>query len=536
MKKIYLFVLIFQIGFGLSAQNVSFTYESLNGISVASSACAVDMNGDFIDDVLTVQGTTITVYDMSGSLTATNEVFSISGMWNAPGWSIAAGDYNDDGYNDLLFGDSSSASFIKSDGDGYTFVSFPEYIFSQRTNFVDIDNDGNLDAFACHDVDQSHSYKNDGSGNMVLDLNFFPTLDVGGNYASIWTDYNNDGLVDMYLSKCRGGAPEGDPQRINLLYKNNGDGTFTESGEAANMNDGDQSWSTAFADFDNDGDMDAFISNISGTNKFMLNNGNGTFTNITGSTGINANDVGSWEVQAADFNNDGFVDIFSQMDYQLYLNNGDLTFTGQTLSSGEGGIGDFNNDGFLDFTSTNGVYFNTGNDNNWIKITVEGVESNRNGIGARIELHGEWGTQIREIRSGEGFSHMNSLNTYFGIGTSTEIDQLVVNWPSGNVDIVNNPQINETTHVVEGASLGITNIDFSDIEVFPNPAEKILTLLPTDGTIYESAIIYNINGKLVAYSKLPGKEIDVSALSSGTYILLVQDTEGKYLRTKFIKK
>ena len=124
---------------------------------------------------------------------------------------------------------------------------------------------------------------------------------------------------------------------------------------------------------------------------------------------------------------------------------------GETLLNPPSGVGeqaaqiqagDLNNDGFLDVQNGNKVYFNTPNANNWIKINLQGVISNRNGIGARVEIYGAWGKQIREIRSGHGFSHQSTLNAHFGIGTETQVTQVRVLWPSGQVDIINNPTIN----------------------------------------------------------------------------------------------
>src|SRR5690606_31790695 len=125
----------------------------------------------------------------------------------------------------------------------------------------------------------------------------------------------------------------------------------------------------------------------------------------------------------------GYIDIFSELDYALYLGNGDLTFTPQTLPFNNGGIGDFNNDGFLDVIFNNNLMINNGNDNNWIKINTLGIQSNKNGIGARVEIHGDWGIQIREVRAGQSFSPMSSLTVHFGLGTSTSIDSIVIKWP-----------------------------------------------------------------------------------------------------------
>ncbi|WP_300567566.1 FG-GAP-like repeat-containing protein [Flavobacterium sp.] len=519
---------------------ISFTPQT---ITSSSTICSVtDMNGDYLDDIVTVGTNQMTILKQLGAGGFTSTNYALPGLTAKPDWSIAAGDFDKNGFNDLTFGSASRLTIIKANATGtaYTEVPYPQNIFTQRTNFIDINNDGNLDLFACHDVAQSHSYKNDGLGNLAYDTSFFPTLAVGGNYASIWTDYDNDGDMDMYLAKCRGGAPVGDPQRINLLYKNNRIGpapsnTFTESGAAAGVNDGAQSWSTAIEDFDNDGDMDFLLSNISDTNKLYRNNGNGTFTDIYATTGIDPQ-VGSWELQTGDFNNDGFVDFLWQNNKQLYLNNGNMTFTGYAFPFSEGGIGDLNNDGFLDVQYNNTVYYNVPNANKWIKINLQGIQSNRNGIGARVEIYGTWGKQIREIRSGHGFSHQSSLNAYFGIGTATGVTQVIIRWPSGLVDTINNPTINQALLVVEGATLSTSDFANSDFSVYPNPAKSILNIKVKTDNAVQSAQVYDLTGKLVLESEVKNEAISVESLSSGTYILLIRGENGKDYSQKFIKE
>lgn len=115
--------------------------------------------------------------------------------------------------------------------------------------------------------------------------------------------------------------------------------------------------------------MDFMLSNISDENRFYKNNGDGTFTDINSTTGIDAQ-VGSWEIQSGDFNNDVLVDFLWQNNKELYLNNGDLTFTGYDLPFSDGGINDLNNDGFLDVQYNNQVYLNVPNANNWIKVNL----------------------------------------------------------------------------------------------------------------------------------------------------------------------
>lgn len=515
---------------------VSFTTQP---IPTSSNICAVvDMNGDYLDDIVTVQNNQITLLNQKTIGGFTTYVYPLATDVNIPNWSIAAGDYDRNNYNDLVLGNGNRVTVLKANNDGtdYSIMAYPEYIFTQRTNFVDINNDGNLDLWACHDVNQNHPYKNDGDGNLNLDFSFFPTSTEGGNYATIWTDYDNDGDIDMYEAKCRGGADVNDPRRINLLYNNNGEGIFTDVAPAAGVDDHAQSWSTAAEDFDNDGDMDFLLSNISDQNKFFRNNGDGTFTDIYATTGIAAQ-VGSWELQAADFNNDGWVDFFWQNGKEMYINNGDLTFTGMDLDFNEGAIGDLNNDGFLDVQFGNLIHYNVPNANNWITINLEGVQSNRNGIGARVEIYGAWGKQIREIRSGQGFSHMSSLNAYFGIGAETQITQLIIRWPSGTVDVINNPVSNQRIMVQEGsAPLANANFKNAEFNLYPNPAKQNLNITATNDKTFKSAQVYDLNGKLILKSEIKNGSIAVETLKKGTYLILLKDEKGKGYSQKFIKE
>ncbi len=421
--------------------------QTVSGSSFAN--CAVDMNGDGLDDIVRVLGSGIYIDYQQPNGVFTGSFFPMS-LENLPSWSICAADIDDNGYTDLCLGAGDAVSFVYANDNGtaYTEDAHPEYIFSQRSTFADIDNDGKLDAFVCHDVDQSHAYHNI-NGILQLDISLLPTLDAGGNYAAIWVDYDNDWDSDLYITKCRGGAPAGDPQRINLLYRNNGDGTFSSVGPEANMDDGDQSWATVFEDFDNDGDFDAFTVNHQWANRFMENNGDGTFTDIIGSTGIDAGDLGAWNCDAHDFDNNGFVDIFSEMNNEMYWNNGNGTFTGGQLSFSSGGVGDFNNDGFLDVISVNTRHMNNGNSNNWVKFHLEGIVTAKDAIGARVEIYGDWGIQIREVRAGESFDPGSSLTVHFGLGQATAINQVIVKWPSGMITTIENPEINQQHLVLE---------------------------------------------------------------------------------------
>jgi len=536
MKKLLLFSIALISGASLTAQ-VSFTNQNnLIENYPSTSAISVDMNGDFLVDFVRVSETGIGI-DYQQPNGTFNSVFYEMAIQNVPNWSVAAGDIDENGYTDLVLGNGSRVSFLfaKDDGNGFIEQPHPEYIFSQRSNLVDIDNDGDLDAFVCHDVDESHPYRNEGGQNMVLDQDFIQTLDLAGNYASLWVDYDNDGDTDMYLTKCRQGSSPGDPERTNAMYRNNGDGTFSEVAESINMDDNAQSWTTIFHDFDNDGDFDAFCVNHDEKNRFYENDGSGVFTDIIESTGINTTDLGAWENQGADFNNDGFVDILSELSRELYINNGDMTFTGIDLPFDEGAIGDFNNDGFLDVSIGGNLWINDGNANNWVKVCLRGEESNLNGVGARVIIHGEWGTQMREIRSGQGFSHMSSLIGHFGIGTSTEIEKIVIQWPSGIVDVILNPAINSQLVIVEGENiLSVTDSEINGINLYPNPTSNIINFSKNDleGTPVR---VIDFNGRLVLNTVIStSNSINIESLVKGVYFVQLE-VDNKAVNHKIIK-
>lgn len=513
---------------------VTFTQQSIS--ATGTDRAIVDMNGDFLDDLVSINPTNINInYQLAtGGFNSVNITTSDANF--QPYWSLAAGDWDANGYNDLLYGDGNGVTFMRanSDGTSYTEISGPEYVFSQRSNFVDVNNDGHLDAFVCHDVAPSVTYVNDGSNNLVFEnTNGLGDYPSGGNYASTWIDFDNDGDIDMFMSKCGGNTA----RRTNELYMNNGDGTYTEIGVSAGLNDPIQTWSSAWGDFDNDGDMDVYVGSSTGNDhKLMRNNGDYTFDDIT-TPNLGAAQIG-YENVPGDFDNDGNLDIYSNG--SILFGNGDMTFTvnNSLTIPGRGSIGDINNDGFLDFFYES-IFTNNTNSNNWIKIATIGNVgsgySNINGIGARVEINTDSGTQIRDVRSGEGFRFMHSLNTHFGIGTNTTINYVKVTWPSGIVDNILNPSINGLLTINEGSTLSTNGTSVTNLILYPNPTTYVLNLNTLDNlndTIYT---IFDMSGKRVMNSKLSGTTIDVSELSAGNYILRLMS--GNAIKSqKFIKQ
>lgn len=542
MKKIILSILALTTVGAVFAQEsgtvdpVSFGFTSVS--TSGSNRAVVDMNGDFLDDIVSISSTNVYILEQQADGTFVTRNISTTSANYTPSWSLAAADYNRDGYTDLLYGGGSGVTFMRSDGTGSGFVevSGPEFVFSQRSNFVDINNDGDMDAFVCHDVAPNVYYINDGTGALTFNQGGLGDYPSGGNYGSVWIDYNNDGLLDMFIAKCGGEVA----RRTNQMHLNNGDGTFTENGAAIGLADPMQTWSSAWGDFDNDGDMDVFVGASSGAHKLMRNNGPGagyTFTDVTAASGVLSVTATGIENATYDFNNDGFLDIASNGN--ILYGNGDLTFTTidfGAISGSNGAFGDLNNDGFVDAFNSGFIRFNSGNDNHWLVINTVGDPSNINGIGARIELTTDSGTQIRDVRNGEGFRFLSTLNTHFGTGADTNINTLVVKWPSGTVDTFEDVAVDQVVTIYEGQPLSVEEqTNEVALTVYPNPATEILQLdyrTPLNDAQYT---IYNLNGALVQSGVVANKSINVAALASGAYVVKIE-TGGAVINKQFLKQ
>lgn len=517
---------------------LTFTPEFIPTMGGAYKLAVADMNGDFLDDIVTVSEGEIQIHyqEATGGFTPVTIATDLADF--LPTWSIAIADYDKNGFSDILYGGGSGVTFMRANATGTAFeeVSGNEYVFSQRSNFIDINNDGHLDAFVCHDVQPNVFYINDGFGNLSHNQGGMGDHPNGGNYGSIWVDYDNDGDPDLFIAKCRGGQTTA---KINELHRNDGNGVFTDVSIGSNMADSVQTWSSAWNDYDNDGLMDALVgasSTADGTHKFMRNLGDGTFEDITAGSGWDLNESLSIEHISFDFDNDGYADVMGGGN-KIMFNNGDLTFSPSVYPFGVGAVGDLNDDGFLDVQSGSTIYFNDGNDNNWIKVNLQGIQSNSQGIGARVELYGSWGKQIRDVQSGIGFRHMSTMNVHFGIGEATEIDSVLVKWPSGIIDVIQTPAINEPIIMVEGTNqLSLLEEDGKSVILFPNPTTEVLYAENLDVLNMTRICVVSQLGQVVMEGATNTNEFDVAHLEEGLYFFIVETTDGKKYGQSFVKK
>jgi hypothetical protein len=434
-----------------------------------------DMNGDGRDDIVRFKyptGFVVEKQNVDG--TFTEQVVGSTGAIATP-LSVIVGDMDNNGFPDILTGYSYQGVYVlkaNNDASAYLVTRLPQdSIFVQGSAMADLNNDGLLDLFVCHDEGTNGIWRNTSSGNFVRDSTLFnfsniPIKKRAGNYAIVFTDFNDDGKLDAYLSKCYGGAPTDSTalERINQLFVNDGTGVLTDHAASYNMADGRQTWVTEFQDIDNDGDLDAFIANHAATGptsnqcRLMLNDGTGHFTDISVAAGLGNMPSAILQSLMRDFDNDGYMDLIvaGQTAPKIYHNNGNTNGSLPQFTeiptmplynpSGDNTtilrsfvIGDLNHDGFLDIYGSyrfekdapDRLWLNEGNQNHFLAITLMGTKSNRSAVGAKIKIQAGGKTFTREVRAGESYGISNSLTQTFGLGSETHIDKLTIHWPNG---------------------------------------------------------------------------------------------------------
>jgi hypothetical protein len=529
-----------------------------------TSAAAGDVNNDGLDDLLLC---TERQYENILLINNGNNSFDaippedsgITGKY----WSLGAsfGDVNEDGLLDIFiqnYTETGQVSIDTSDGTTvFEHIGYQNNLFINRGNavfedasadynlvkkgnslssaFTDYDNDGDMDIYVINDfgedTEPNELYRNEYPSLMLTDVSEPSGADIGlfGMGVAIG-DYDADLDLDYYVTNLG----------KNSLLQYNGDGTFTDVTSQAGVGDSAQTeglavgWGTGFMDYDNDGDLDLYVANgyipsaeelsnpIINPSKFFSNNGDGTFTDRTTELdfGVPAVNRGS---AFGDLNNDGKLDIIMVP----------VTCCPSPL------------DPALDRTAT--IFYNvTENGNNWIKFRLEGIQSNRNGYGARLILYDNSGrVQVRESDGGSSHCSSNSSFIHFGLGPADKVDSLIIHWPSGLQEKITEPVINNLSIVREGEGaepvLTYSSPDQAQkISLYPNPAVDHITIDLSawrTGNDISRFSIYTVNGMRILGGKVKASvnHLDISGLPAGTYRLEVTDASGRTAAGRFIK-
>ena len=310
-----------------------------------------------------------------------------------------------------------------------------------------------------------------------------------GHYAfSVSTlDFDEDGWPDIFI------ACDSTPS---ILYRNNHDGTFTDvavtAGAAFNEDGREQAgMGSTIADYNGDGRLDIFKTNFSDdTSTLYKNNGDGTFTDATSAAGLGLyTQYLGWGTMFFDVDNDGWPDlilvnghVYPEVDSQhlgssfkepriLYHNNGDGTFSDISASAGPAittaassrglAVGDLWNDGRISIVISNmnsvpSLLVNqVRSANHWIAIRTIGTKSNRDGIGARIRVKTAARILVDEVRSGSSFDSNSDMRPHFGLGAVAKIEWVEVRWPSGLTERFSNLPVDQIHTLREGSGVPV---------------------------------------------------------------------------------
>ncbi len=423
----------------------------------------------------------------------------VGGPWYSMG--VTVGDFNNDGYPDLYISNYGPNVLLKNNGNGsFTDVTKRSGVgggqeFSVGAVWLDYDNDGFLDLYVgnylnfdpeykyyyapdgfpgpmAYDSQKDVLYHNKGDGTFEDVTESMGITDLDGRAMGVGAaDYDMDGFMDIYVAN---------DHTLNYLFHNDGGKRFTDRGTMtgtafSQAGEATVSMSVDFADFNNDGLLDMFVSDDTYCSLYK-NDGNGVYSDISYPSGLAtacAQFVG-WSSSFVDYDNDGDVDIYKTNgalkhlyghEDQLLENVGGEKFVDVSLQRGEyfskeyvgrgACIGDYDNDGDMDVLIVNlndhcrFLRNNKGNQNNWLILNLTGTSSNRDGIGARIKISSGGREQIAQKKTTTGYLSQNDPRIHFGLAKNEMVDRIEINWPSGKVQVLENIKANQIIEIKE---------------------------------------------------------------------------------------
>ncbi len=566
-----------------SSLSSGITHEYIDSNLMGGGAAFFDFNKDGWEDIYITGGDgrdQLFQNDQTGTF---NEIglsaglgFTDSIMTNG----VIAGDINKDGFPDLFVTTSRDHTniLLLNNGDNtFSDISIAagivDTVWSMTATFGDFNRDGFVDIYCGNYVKyttppfyttmfgghQNNLYLNIGN-NTFLDVSpSYSIINTGSTLATTFTDFDNDSDMDVIIGNDFGALYGGNVLFENQFPSTDYDNTSTASGIMEEIS----SMGIAIGDFDEDLDLDYYISNKI-ENIHHVNNFDGTFTESALNDGVQATNVVSWGTFYFDYDNDTYLDLFVANGgimaatlpepNILYRNQQNGTFFNVAIAEGvqdtlrsRGAIyGDIDNDGDLDVLVVNteldtaigqniSLYKNnTDGAKSWIKIKLVGVESNMDAYGAHIELSSNGRTWMREIDGGSSYLSHSSSIAHFGLGNYTDIDSIKVIWPDGDSQLLINPAINQTLTITEFDASGIIEFDSEGISIYPNPTHNELFVKNLTNKSFESYEIYSLDGKLIQQGILNAfslQLIDVQKINSGTYLLQL-NSEGNRVSKK----
>ncbi len=535
---------------GINVSHISSAENRYIIESMSGGAAVFDCDADGFLDVATVNGSSVdnfkkggdlfvTLYrQIDGAKTAAPKFENITKAANLTrkGWGmgVTAVDYDSDGNLDLFVTGYDGNVVYRGKG-GCSFEDATEKTglkgvgFQTGAAWADYDRDGDLDVFVAGYValdlknlpvfgssktcsyrgvrvqcgprglpgERDYFFRNRGDGTFEEIAEKIGVSDKSKYFGLgvVWADYDNDGWLDLYVA---------DDSSPNYLYKNNRDGTFTdisfESGTSYGGAGEEQgSMGVSFADYDNDGKLDIFVTNFENEQNTLYRNlGDKGFLDVSAETRLAqaAKPFVGWGTAFIDFDNDGLLDllianghVYPQMElvksasalgfrqhFLLHRNVGAGKFEDVTETSGlrelplksrrGAAFGDLNNDGLIDGVVTNlgeppTVLLNTSENKNQ-KVSFKLVQNgkNREAIGARITLKTDKRSMIRTVEAGGSYLSQNDLRLHFGFGQDEKIGNVEIWWSDGTIETVKGAVPNRILTVTQKKGItGVSNFN-----------------------------------------------------------------------------
>ncbi|WP_420603028.1 VCBS repeat-containing protein [Flagellimonas sp.] len=391
-----------------------------------------------------------------------------------------------------------SDKLYKNDGGHFMDVSEEAGLISNVLGFglgisvSDLNNDGWLDMYVSNDYnEQDYLYLNNQDGTFTESLEKYVGHTSLFSMGSDIADVNNDGYTDIitldmlpednYRQKMVSGPDNYEKHSLleksgfyhqtmrNMMQLNNQGNSFSEIGQFSGISNTDWSWASLIADFDNDGFKDVYI-----TNGYKRDYTNMDFINYAVQEKLNENKTGQRTAISELLENMPSAVVENYM----YQNNGDLTFAKmntdwgldqKSLSNGAA-YGDLDNDGDLDLIVNNidghaFLYRNNSEQiktNNYLKVKLKGSDKNKFGVGAKIELEHNGNTNVQEMIPSRGYQSSMPYNLVFGLGKDSVVQKLRIKWPDGKVQVLKNIKANTTQEISNGDAMTILGSKISE--------------------------------------------------------------------------
>ncbi len=570
---------------------------------LGGGAAFFDYDNDGDDDLYITSGEEMDHFYRNNGDGTFEDVSFISGFLNTKIYytmGVVAGDIDNDGFQDLFvtteysdFDSPSKNLLFKNNGDG-TFIDIWTHDneaankLSITAIMLDVNLDGFLDIYVinyvedtsfptgpdgsivgfAHECYTNNLYINNGDGTFDDKSYSYRVSDTGCALAAVASDFNNDGLADIYIANDFGEFIE-----PNKLLLNNGPGEqFTEIGSEINLDQALYGMGIASGDIDHDLDIDYYVTNY-GRNRLLLNEDN-SFIEV--GEDFHVDDTYfkddsllaiGWGAEFLDIDNDTDLDLFVGNGYvpgpsfipsgifiedKLFRNEDGLDFIDITEEAGINNpfttrgvtYSDYDNDGDLDLFSIvlnvpiNGTGWQTilfenvdTSGNNWIQFDLEGTQVNRDAYGSRAYLYSGGQIFVQELLAGGSHSSMHTNTLHFGLDTLSSVDSLEVIWTGGmNKDVYYDLDINKRHLIKETEVEVVSKIaeDFSfKITISPNPTKDFVYL--DLGHNYNNTIqVFNQAGQLVLQREESNQfiKIDLSPFSRGVYTLRIRNSSG----------